>query len=82
MKGPPSPPLHYSYGQGFCGDGIVEYSSGEECDDGNVRDSDGCNMQCKKEDVFHCTGALGDRSRISPYQILLKVPFGLPGQIN
>lgn len=62
VKGPPSPPLTPE--QGFCGNGIVEYSIGEECDDGNVRDSDGCNMQCKKEDVFHCTGASGDRSII------------------
>lgn len=56
LQGPPSPPLVYSPEQGFCGDGIVEESIGEECDDGNVRDADGCNVQCKKEDVFHCTG--------------------------
>ena len=60
----------------------MEYSIGEECDDGNVRDSDGCNMQCKKEDVFHCTGALGDLSRIYPDQILIKVPSGRPEQID
>jgi len=34
----------------------VDESIGEECDDANVRDADGCNVQCKKEDVFHCTG--------------------------
>ena len=56
----------------------MEYSIGEECDDGNVRDSDGCNMQCKKEDVFHCTGALGDCSKISPYSKLNKCP----GQVD
>lgn len=56
LEGPPSPPLIYSPEQGFCGDGIVDESIGEECDDGNVRDADGCNVQCKKEDVFHCTG--------------------------
>jgi len=64
----------------------VEYSIGEECDDGNVRDSDGCNMQCKKEDVFHCTGALGDRSRISPYSKLDRRCQGQvdfpPGQVT
>ena len=56
LEGRPSPPLLYSPEQGFCGDGIVDHSIGEECDDGNVRDADGCNMQCKKEDVFHCVG--------------------------
>lgn len=56
LTGPPSPPLLYLPGQGFCGDGKVDKSIGEECDDGNLRDADGCNMQCKKEDVFHCTG--------------------------
>lgn len=68
-EGPPSPPLHYSPEQGFCGDGRVDYKIGEECDDGNVRDADGCNMQCKKEDVFHCTGESCDPSRISSYCI-------------
>lgn len=56
LTGPPSPPLSYSSYKGFCGDGIVDESIGEECDDANVRDADGCNVQCKKEDVFHCTG--------------------------
>lgn len=29
---------------------------GENCDDGNVRDGDGCNIQCQMEDVFWCDG--------------------------
>ena len=32
------------------------FSSGEDCDDGNVRDGDGCNIQCQMEDVFWCDG--------------------------
>ncbi|EDO34671.1 predicted protein, partial [Nematostella vectensis] len=56
LKSPPSPPLTYTPKRGFCGDGRVDEKAGEECDDGNVRDGDGCNMQCKKEDVFHCEG--------------------------
>ncbi|XP_044175227.1 pappalysin-1-like [Acropora millepora] len=56
LIGQPSPPLLYFSDKGFCGDGVVDQSIGEECDDANVRDADGCNVQCKKEDVFHCTG--------------------------
>lgn len=75
LEGPFSPPLVYSPEQGFCGDGIVEESIGEECDDGNVRDADGCNVQCKKEDVFHCTGKNGYESRIK--KIIVRFKFNL-----
>ena len=34
----------------------MDKDNGEECDDANIRDGDGCNVQCKKEDVFHCKG--------------------------
>jgi cysteine-rich repeat protein len=37
---PPPPP-------GVCGDGTVNL--GEECDDGNTRNNDGCSAQCKYE---------------------------------
>lgn len=33
---------------GFCGDGIL--SAGEECDDGNNVDGDGCSADCTSED--------------------------------
>ena len=56
--GAPSPSLFYTPKRGFCGDGKVDEKNGEECDDGNVRDGDGCNVRCKKEDVFHCKGLL------------------------
>lgn len=36
----------------FCGDSIIQ--AGEECDDGNARDGDGCNSLCKTESKF-CT---------------------------
>ena len=54
--GAPSPPLFFTPKRGFCGDGKVDKTNGEECDDGNLRDGDGCNLKCKKEDVFHCKG--------------------------
>ena len=56
MVAPPSPPLVYTRERGFCGDAKVDKDNGEECDDANIRDGDGCNVQCKKEDVFHCKG--------------------------
>ena len=32
-----------------CGDGLLQATIGEECDDGNLTDGDGCSSQCKKE---------------------------------
>ncbi len=32
-----------------CGDGIEQYRIGEQCDDGNLTSSDGCNAQCQQE---------------------------------
>jgi cysteine-rich repeat protein len=34
-----------------CGDGIVQKSAGETCDDGNRKNLDGCSATCKLEDV-------------------------------
>jgi cysteine-rich repeat protein len=33
----------------YCGDGIVTYSNGEQCDDGNTLDGDGCSAHCFNE---------------------------------
>ena len=35
-----------------CGDGLK--SESEECDDGNLRDGDGCSSNCKVENGFSC----------------------------
>ncbi len=32
-----------------CGDGVLETSEGEECEDGNVRSGDGCSSSCLRE---------------------------------
>ena len=45
----PTPP------RGECGNGRVD--SGEACDDGNDRDSDGCSAECETESGFHCVVA-------------------------
>lgn len=38
-----------------CGDGIFDGFVGEECDDGNTDDGDGCSSICTLEDGFECT---------------------------
>ncbi|XP_072015800.1 pappalysin-1-like [Amphiura filiformis] len=52
----PSPPLHFRLGQSFCGNGVIDSANGEECDDGNVMDGDGCNTVCLVETHFKCSG--------------------------
>ena len=37
-----------------CGDGIVDASLGEECDDSNTVSGDGCSADCKKEVTTVC----------------------------
>ncbi len=53
---PPSLPLKFSAKIGFCGDGVIQKQNNEDCDDGNSRDGDGCNILCRREDVFRCKG--------------------------
>ncbi|EHB09018.1 Pappalysin-2 [Heterocephalus glaber] len=54
--GEPSPPLHHIHGAPYCGDGKVEKSLGEECDDGDLLDADGCSRACALEEGFNCVG--------------------------
>ena len=37
-----------------CGDGVVSTSIGEECDDGNHEDGDGCTATCTVEQGYSC----------------------------
>uniref|UniRef100_A0A3B3W0Y5 Pappalysin 2 n=1 Tax=Poecilia latipinna TaxID=48699 RepID=A0A3B3W0Y5_9TELE len=50
----PSPPLVYTPGQTYCGDGAIQ--GAEECDDSNLLDGDGCTKKCLKETGFNCVG--------------------------
>ncbi|KAM8728606.1 pappalysin-2 [Acanthopagrus schlegelii] len=50
----PSPPLLYTHGQPYCGDGLIQGT--EECDDSNLLDGDGCSKKCHKEMGFNCNG--------------------------
>uniref|UniRef100_A0A8C4R7J7 Pappalysin 2 n=2 Tax=Eptatretus burgeri TaxID=7764 RepID=A0A8C4R7J7_EPTBU len=51
-----SPPFVYTHGGPFCGDGILQEDDGEECDDENGVDGDGCTSSCHIQEMFHCTG--------------------------
>jgi cysteine-rich repeat protein len=48
-----SPALSYTPGGPFCGDGKVD--SGEQCDDANGADGDGCSLDCKLEAGYLCS---------------------------
>ncbi|XP_076126259.1 pregnancy-associated plasma protein A, pappalysin 1b [Alosa pseudoharengus] len=50
----PSPPLTHQLGNPYCGDGRIQRHTGEECDDMNSADGDGCSNECKKEPLFNC----------------------------
>lgn len=47
---------NYTAGAGICGNGIVE--AGEECDDNNILDSDGCSAQCLLEEANGVDGTV------------------------
>ncbi|KAM4533014.1 pregnancy-associated plasma protein A, pappalysin 1a isoform 1-T1 [Fundulus diaphanus] len=53
-KSEPSPPLVHELGGPYCGDGRIQSSKGEECDDMNSVNGDGCSSQCKEEPFFNC----------------------------
>ncbi|HEY6078355.1 MAG TPA: DUF4215 domain-containing protein [Polyangiaceae bacterium] len=38
-----------------CGDGMINADTGEECDDGNIDEDDGCTSTCQLDDRFTCT---------------------------
>ncbi|MBN1610461.1 MAG: DUF4215 domain-containing protein [Polyangiaceae bacterium] len=43
-----------------CGDGILIRGAGEECDDGNTTDGDGCSHDCKQEPGYSCVSSYDD----------------------
>ena len=38
-----------SCGEDLCGDGRIDEEFGEQCDDGNLNNDDGCNSECQEE---------------------------------
>ncbi|MFH2009088.1 MAG: DUF4215 domain-containing protein [bacterium] len=43
--------------EGDCGDGVLNAVSGEQCDDGDNNDGDGCSATCAEEPGWNCEGA-------------------------
>ncbi len=43
---PPSTILEVTATDSYCGDGDKDVNSGEQCDDGNTKDDDGCSKSC------------------------------------
>src|SRR3954471_5386119 len=43
---------------GGCGDGIVDRDKGEVCDDGNIKNGDGCSADCKSDET--CGNGIAD----------------------
>ncbi|XP_072421586.1 pappalysin-1-like isoform X1 [Chiloscyllium punctatum] len=50
----PSPELKHVHGAAYCGDGLIQKSLGEECDDSNKINDDGCSSLCRQEPSFNC----------------------------
>jgi cysteine-rich repeat protein len=40
----------------LCSNGVINAANGEECDDGNLTDGDGCSSVCAEESGWTCTG--------------------------
>ena len=59
-----------------CGDGIVLVNAGEECDDMNVVDDDGCSAMCAVEDHYECENTMTTPSVCTPILLDLDVSDG------
>src|SRR3989344_3434812 len=59
---------------GVCGDGIIDSSLGEQCDDGNTANSDGCSSICQTEAAVTPTpspGGGGGGGEVAPLNIIV-----------
>eukprot|EP00062_Callorhinchus_milii_P011402 gi/632957379/ref/XP_007894444.1/ PREDICTED: pappalysin-1 [Callorhinchus milii] len=50
----PSPELIHVHGAAYCGDGVIQREMGEDCDDKNKANGDGCSRFCRQEPSFKC----------------------------
>jgi cysteine-rich repeat protein len=53
----------------ICGDGFADVDYGEECDDGNLIDGDGCDSKCSVEQFYKCEHSIPDRCIIMPTNV-------------
>ncbi len=56
-------------GTPLCGDGHLDASCGEECDDGNTTGTDGCSSECRYDTLVGGT---------APTECLVRIAFGAP----
>lgn len=54
---PPSTILSVNATESYCGDGVKNTSTGEQCDDGDTEDGDGCSKNCLKEGIVDGGGS-------------------------
>jgi cysteine-rich repeat protein len=58
----------------YCGDSVVQ--AGEECDDGNTRDSDGCTSLCKTEKEYCPDGKVCGSGKCSDGSVCIEAYCG------
>jgi len=58
----PSRSYCVAYGEelGRCGDAVIDFNVGEQCDDGNRDDYDGCSAMCQLEILYTCGDGVVD----------------------
>jgi cysteine-rich repeat protein len=56
-------------GATICGDGFSDVENGEECDDGNVIDGDGCDKSCTIERLYRCERSIPNFCTIVPTNV-------------
>lgn len=61
----------------FCGDGIVQTSAGETCDDGNYDNNDACSNSCRMNVLGTSTTTPTKKPTLVRTGISLVVPFTL-----
>jgi cysteine-rich repeat protein len=53
----------------ICGDGFADVDYGEECDDGNLIDGDGCDKTCTIENFYKCERSVPNLCTIVPTNV-------------
>jgi cysteine-rich repeat protein len=53
----------------ICGDGFADVENGEECDDGNLVDGDGCTKNCVIEKFYKCERSIPGLCTIVPANV-------------
>ena len=56
-------------GATICGDGFADVENGEECDDGNVINGDGCDKTCTIEELYRCDRSIPNFCTIVPTNV-------------